>query len=529
MSNLDDDNPDDLYSDDLYSEDLYSDIQLSAVPVSSKALESQDSEGSGMGSGGVEFLQGPEEDKKGGDKKEKTEEEKLMAALGTIQATVNEMTAVDYSKVMDDPPRWEDNPKYSTIQYRDSVNRETTRVIASRSLPSAEIRTVRMTKIPPNYTTEALLRQYFRCLHMTVQAIHVSPTAKRAFVQVGTKDQALDLIKENIFCRDDLEVVLHDENMKPELPLERRPVRQSAEDRAKEIKAISLRHGDELDPAMALAQVESKEAYNAANGGDRIYRIHRVSAEVYRHKYGPSMASGRGAPPKRRKLGYVKPQMELDIGFPPPEDEGSPRSTGGGRGRGGGRGGDWSVVYKKMLALLPESETEKRRENMAKFRDATKRLLEVKKEILKAKLEKAEKDLTVDEDMTGEGGVDVEEKVEEKVEEGERDEKYEEKFEQNEEEEAEEGGALFEETDEPSLLVQVTVPLRMWISEDDIVDHLAIFGDNEAVSAPKFVGEYVTIRVEFEEVEDCKMAVEKGKNYQGEKDAIKLRFIKLVE
>ena len=95
MSNLDDDNPDDLYSDDLYS-----DIQLSAVPVSSKALESQDSEGSGMGSGGVEFLQGPEEDKKGGDKKEKTEEEKLMAALGTIQATVNEMTAVDYSKVM---------------------------------------------------------------------------------------------------------------------------------------------------------------------------------------------------------------------------------------------------------------------------------------------------------------------------------------------------------------------------------------------------------------------------------------------
>ena len=104
-----------------------------------------------------------------------------------------------------------------------------------------------------------------------------------------------------------------------------------------------------------------------------------------------------------------------------------------------------------MLALLPESETEKRRENMAKFRDATKRLLEVKKEILKAKLEKAEKDLTVDEDMTGEGGVDVEEKVEEKVEEGERDEKYEEKFEQNEEEEAEEGGALFEETDEVSV------------------------------------------------------------------------------
>ena len=49
---------------------------------------------------------------------------------------------------------------------------------------------------------------------------------------------------------------------------------------------------------------------------------------------------------------------------------------------------------------------------------------------------------------------------------------------------------------QPSLLVQVTVPLRMWISEDDIVDHLAIFGDNEAVSAPKFVGEYVTIRVE---------------------------------
>ena len=46
-----------------------------------------------------------------------------------------------------------------------------------------------------------------------------------------------------------------------------------------------------------------------------------------------------------------------------------------------------------MLALLPESETEKRRENMAKFKDATKRLLEVKKEILKAKLEKAEKDL----------------------------------------------------------------------------------------------------------------------------------------
>ena len=34
---------------------------------------------------------------------------------------------------------------------------------------------------------------------------------------------------------------------------------------------------------------------------------------------------------------------------------------------------------------------------------------------------------------------------------------------------------------------------------------------------------------QFEEVDDCKMAVEKGKNYQGEKDAIKLRFIKLVE
>lgn len=44
-------------------------------------------------------------------------------------------------------PTWEDNPKYSNVKYRDTVNRELIRVIASREKPCDEIRTVVISKV----------------------------------------------------------------------------------------------------------------------------------------------------------------------------------------------------------------------------------------------------------------------------------------------------------------------------------------------------------------------------------------------
>ncbi|GMH64015.1 hypothetical protein TrRE_jg1452, partial [Triparma retinervis] len=239
--------------EELYSDDLYSDIPHSALPVSSLPLGVISEEGT-TSKGGVEFLAGPEEEgatevEDKGNEDKGNEEDNLMKALASIQATVDGLTELDYGTIMDDPPRWEDNPKFDTIQYRDAVNHESTRVISTRSLPSQELRTIRISKLPPAFATDALVMQYFRCLHVTVQQLEVSISDYTALIQVGTMDQAGDLLEEGFFKRDDVRAVLNDRNLKDDLPLERRPVRQTAADRAKEIKAISLRHGDILDPA----------------------------------------------------------------------------------------------------------------------------------------------------------------------------------------------------------------------------------------------------------------------------------------
>eukprot|EP00520_Triparma_pacifica_P001570 CAMPEP_0118647114 /NCGR_PEP_ID=MMETSP0785-20121206/8432_1 /TAXON_ID=91992 /ORGANISM="Bolidomonas pacifica, Strain CCMP 1866" /LENGTH=308 /DNA_ID=CAMNT_0006539183 /DNA_START=164 /DNA_END=1087 /DNA_ORIENTATION=- len=303
---------------DLEEEDLYADMaDMSAIPLDPSISSAiQDAIAAGERSedaGKVEMTAAlkPEMEKESGN----SNRMKSDVSAGEIDEKKQDpfagMVLDDWLKVMENPLKWYDNPKYSSRLHRDYINHESIRVIATRKQPSKELRTVKITNLPPS-VNESLIMQYLNTVHVKVQKMELDMGELSCKVQLGTEEQARDLMEEDIFSSEEIKKTIEASNLKLSLPLSSRPSRESVFPTPSSV-SIPIKFNDTVDPPKTLNSLVEPQGQRESDPAN----LHSVNSDAYMMKHGRGMPSdlsfGNPNCLKRRKFTYLKNSSSVDV------------------------------------------------------------------------------------------------------------------------------------------------------------------------------------------------------------------------